>query len=712
MRTWPRFLAAVAAAVVLVLAVIAGYTIVVWNTLDAARREALVPLAAAYGDTLLLLVIMLALGLALALAPLFRAYVVAPQQLAQAARLIATANPGHRVTAQASPEMRELASAINLLATRYESALREARSGMEAARRDVEQEKNRLAALMSELTHGVIVCNAEGAMLLYNSTAREIFAQRGTALDRTLLGLGRSVFALIDRTLIAHSLGRVQEQLRRGVARPVVHFVTSTPAGDLLRAQMAPIRGNSAAPEGYILTFTEAGSELAFAERGEELLQSLAETGRAALGNVRAAAEAMHEAADLDAAQRGRFLRVIREEADALARRLEQGARAHADEMRAQWPLEDISCGDLVAHAAAHIGQSLAVEVQTDAGATDAWIRADSYAMLHALAWLAQQLRDGHGARSVFLRTSVSGQHVHIDVGARGIAGVEASSAGWETSAIAQHGELARRTIKQVMERHGGEAWQQADPAAGEIYFRVLLPLGEPMARAPVVERVYESRPEFYDFDLFHQSGQTAALDNRRLADLAYTVFDTETTGLEPSRGDEIIAIGGVRILNGRMLAHEAFEQLIDPCRPLSPGSARITGIDADMLKGQPTIDAVLPAFHRYCTDTVLVAHNAAFDMRFLQLKEQKSGVRFTQPVLDTLLLSAVLHPALESHKLEAIAERHGVSIIGRHTALGDAMVTAEIFLRMIPQLAERGIVTLKDAHEAAQRTYYARVRY
>jgi DNA polymerase-3 subunit epsilon len=108
----------------------------------------------------------------------------------------------------------------------------------------------------------------------------------------------------------------------------------------------------------------------------------------------------------------------------------------------------------------------------------------------------------------------------------------------------------------------------------------------------------------------------------------------------------------------------------------------------------------------------VLVAHNAAFDMRFLQLKEQTTGVRFTQPVLDTLLLSAVLHPALESHKLEAIAERHGVNVIGRHTALGDAMVTAEIFVRMIPQLAERGIVTLRDAQQAAQQTYYARVRY
>jgi DNA polymerase-3 subunit epsilon len=189
-------------------------------------------------------------------------------------------------------------------------------------------------------------------------------------------------------------------------------------------------------------------------------------------------------------------------------------------------------------------------------------------------------------------------------------------------------------------------------------------------------------------------------------------VFDTETTGLDPSRGDEIIQIGAVRILNGRVLQQETFDHFVNPRREMSKDSIKVTGITPEMLASHPTIDRVLPAFHQFCEETVLVAHNAAFDMRFLQLKEESTGIRFTQPVLDTLLLSAVLHQDLSSHQLEAIAERLGINVIGRHTALGDALVTGEVFLKMIPLLAEKGVRTLKDARDAAEKTFYARVKY
>ena len=160
------------------------------------------------------------------------------------------------------------------------------------------------------------------------------------------------------------------------------------------------------------------------------------------------------------------------------------------------------------------------------------------------------------------------------------------------------------------------------------------------------------------------------------------------------------------------MLHGETFDQLIDPGRALNPASTLIHGIQPELLAGQPRIERVLPQFHRFCEDTVLVAHNAAFDMRFLQLKETATGKRFSQPVLDTLMLSAVVHPRQLHHSLEAIAARLGINIIGRHTALGDAIVTGEIFLQLIPLLEAQGIKTLQQARQASQRTPYAHVQY
>jgi len=137
-----------------------------------------------------------------------------------------------------------------------------------------------------------------------------------------------------------------------------------------------------------------------------------------------------------------------------------------------------------------------------------------------------------------------------------------------------------------------------------------------------------------------------------------------------------------------------------------------VHGIDNKQVAGEPPIEQVLPRLHRFCEDTVLVAHNAAFDMRFLELKEAPTGVRFGQPVLDTLLLSAVVHPSIDNHHLDMIAERVGVRVIGRHTALGDALLTADVFLRLVPLLAERGIVTLGQALEASRATYHSRLQY
>ena len=164
--------------------------------------------------------------------------------------------------------------------------------------------------------------------------------------------------------------------------------------------------------------------------------------------------------------------------------------------------------------------------------------------------------------------------------------------------------------------------------------------------------------------------------------------------------------------MNNKIVYQDLFEELVDPKRDIPLESYNIHGINYEMVAGKKDINAVLPLFKNYTSQSVLVGHNIAFDMKMLKVKEQTTNIKFSNPVLDTLLLSAILHPSQEKHDMESIAKRLGVDILGRHTALGDAIATAEIFLELITILNSNGILTLKDAINASQRTYYARLKY
>jgi DNA polymerase-3 subunit epsilon len=365
---------------------------------------------------------------------------------------------------------------------------------------------------------------------------------------------------------------------------------------------------------------------------------------------------------------------------------------------------------DLVRLAAARIRDRRGIPVLTDDVDPSVWLRCDSFGLTQGLSYLACRLVDELEVPELHLRVGTHERFARIDLLWRGKPMSSETAATWELDAFELGGETGNASLREVIDRHRGEVWFQRERASHSLYFRLLVPLAA--TRAAAQPAALASRPEFYDFDLFGAGSLPRELEERPLASLACTVFDTETTGLDPSGGDEVVSIAAVRIVNGRLLSDDTFEQLVDPGRGMPPASIAIHGITDEMVAGQPTIAEVLPRFHRFAQDTVLVAHNSAFDMRFLQLKEQATGVAFRQPVLDTLLLSQVAHPGQPDHGLEDIARRLGVDVVGRHTALGDALVTAEVFLRLLAALEARGIRTLGQAREASAKTYYAKVSY
>jgi len=675
----------------------------------------------------LMTVVGLFLGLQL-LRALFKQYVQGLMAMAETLRLMLGANRNFRVTMEGPPEVQELARAANDLAQQRDALLDDVEARIAQANASVEEEKNRLAALMSELALGVVVCNLDGRILLYNNRARLQFkalAQGPSAMSGgALIGLGRSIFSMLERAQITHALENIHQRLEKGSAEPVANFITTTRAGQLLRAQMAPVLSTAgqeagaaqaeANVTGYVLTIENITKSFERETQRDQVLQSLTDGSRSALGNIRAAVENLIGTPDMEPAYRERFVGIIDEETARMSERLQKSMSDFADSLKTRWPLEDVLGMDVVAAAQRRIEDKLKLAVKSEDLDDGLWIRADSFALIQAITFLASRLQDHYDIRELRFRLLAEGQMAFIDLIWSGTTVSSETLYTWELESMNVGDEANPLTLRDVAQRHGGEIWYQRDKAAHRAFFRLVLPV----AATPAVrqdetrpQQHGESRPEYYDFNLFNFSDTRIDLD-RKLTEVAFSVFDTETTGLEPSAGDEIIQIGAVRAINGRLLRQEVIDQIIDPCIPLKPAGIPIHGITEDMVRGQPTIDVVLPVFHEFCADTVLVAHNAAFDMRFLQLKEARTGLKFDQPVLDTLLLSAVIHPNQETHKLEAIAARLGINVIGRHTALGDAFVTGEVFLKMIPLLADMGIHTLRQALEAAEKTYLARVKY
>lgn len=173
-----------------------------------------------------------------------------------------------------------------------------------------------------------------------------------------------------------------------------------------------------------------------------------------------------------------------------------------------------------------------------------------------------------------------------------------------------------------------------------------------------------------------------------------FVVFDIETTGLSPLK-DEIIEIGAVKINRGQVI--DTFNEFVKPNHSIPYHITKLTGITNETVKDANKIDKILPRFIDFVKDSVLVAHNAQFDLGFILAECTKMNIDLNNPVIDTLNLSRALYPELKNHKLKTIAEKLGVKIINHHRAVDDARATSEIFIKLLKILKKQNVICLND---------------
>lgn len=174
-----------------------------------------------------------------------------------------------------------------------------------------------------------------------------------------------------------------------------------------------------------------------------------------------------------------------------------------------------------------------------------------------------------------------------------------------------------------------------------------------------------------------------------------FVAVDLETTGLDPRR-DAIVAAAAVPFVGGRPL--EGLQTLVNPGRPIPPTATAVHGITDAMVAAAPPVDAVLPALVEAWAGDVVVGHGVGFDMAVIVRERRARRLPPpANPVLDTMRLAAAVHRDWTDVGLDAVADRLGVRIVGRHTARGDAVAAGEILLALLPALNRRGVRTVAE---------------
>ncbi len=611
---------------------------------------------------------------------LFDTYLARPmEQLAWALRVRTHADVAHEIDAAQARYLGDLAEAA---ASATETLSKSRNSLAETVARETAQlasDKNKLEHLLSDVPPAVLLCTGRHHIVFYNGVAHRMLSG-----PKTPVCLGKNLFDYLNDGAIRQVHQRLLESALPG---SIVEFVCNSPCGSRrLAGRMRLARDNGGDAAAYVMTLRDVTGEIEAYARRDVLLSEIFDRVRPTVSALAARIGADDNATPSLAAMKDEIEQLDATLADLASR---------FDNCRADgWPMAPVDAREFAASLRRLLSSA---DIPLDVEASALTVRCNAFDMVSLLAHIAQKVAAEADARNLRLVIREAGDAAEIRLGWQGRALTETELERWLAEPV--DGSPGGLSANAILAAHattlapGGKEQN----ASVSVFLRPIQQLEATPADTPF--------SVVYDFDLLSRA-QSERMAESRLDDLAYVVFDTETTGLFPERGDEIVQIAAVRIVNGKRVPGETLDLLVNPGRSIPRASSAIHGVTDAMVVDAVSVQEAVERFHTFAHDAVIVAHNAPFDMAFLWRREAELGVRFVNPILDTVLLSAAVFGLSENHTLDDLVNRLGVDLPQnqRHTAMGDTLATAEVFIKLKRILQAKGMDRLSEVLSEVKR--------
>jgi CBS domain-containing protein len=453
------------------------------------------------------------------------------ERLAKEIDTITRASPSHRLKVKGIKSLEGFVQAVNRLADRYEQLHTVIQKERRPTRAALEEQKNILAAVISELPEGVLACNADGQILLFNRRAAELLGigedDGHCALD-TGARLGQSVFTLIDKNLIEHCLDEINERLKRKISNIASHFIIDGINSHIIGAEARPILNRLGQFTGFVLILNDITKQREADGRMDNLLQELTKSARSPLASIRAASEAMLEYPDIDSASLQQFKEIIHKESISISNTLSKMAADYSAIVQNQRSLVPTDFSDLMETIRRRAKNRLGIVVEGDKPSEKIWVRVDSYTFIMAILFVLNQLKNKSGQWRFISRFDIDPKFIHLDFLWPGQPIPASILKRLQEQQLFFEAETSSLTLNDVLDHHEAAVLSfGCEESLDHSCFRFILPAQK--GRAPEMIKpitiIPETHAELFNPELMSQPGQNPELDSRLLTELTYTVL-------------------------------------------------------------------------------------------------------------------------------------------------------------------------------------------